>query len=158
MIKHLTSLVKREFIYVPVGMVSHLASPDMMAFLLTKKNSILVLEDAEKAVRTREDNHDSSVVSTLLNLTDGILGNVLNISIIATYNAERETVDKAFLRKGRLKFEHEFKALTLDETNRLLNHLKQPVSNKPLTLADIYYISESTGHVEPVQRSMGFGS
>lgn len=158
MIKHLTSLVDREFIYVPVGMVSQLASPDMMSFLMEKKNSILVLEDAEKAVRTREDNADSSVVSTLLNLTDGILGNVLNISIIATYNAERETVDKAFLRKGRLKFEHEFKSLTLAETNRLLTHLKLPASNKPLTLAEIYYLGDDTGHVEPTQRSMGFGA
>lgn len=158
MIKHLSGLVGREFIYIPVGMVHSLATPEMMAFMMTKKNAILVLEDAEKVVRSRDVNDNSDVVSTLLNVSDGILGNVLNISIIATYNAERETVDKAFLRKGRLKFEHEFTALSLVETNRLLTHLKLPSGTKPMTLAEIYNLEDDTGHITKEERRMGFGA
>lgn len=156
-IKYLSSLVQREFIFIPVSLVGSLASPEMLSFLISKKGAVLVLEDAEKAVRTRDDNMDTDVVSTLLNMSDGILGNVLNISIIATYNAERETVDKAFLRKGRLKFEHEFKPLSVNETNRLLDHLKLPHSKTPLTLAEIYNLNDDTGHVDKVRPAIGFG-
>ena len=40
--------------------------------LLENKNSILILEDAEKAILNRNENNESSLVSSLLNISDGI--------------------------------------------------------------------------------------
>lgn len=155
-IKYLSTKSNREFIYIPVGMVGLLAAPDMLGFLTSKKGCVLVLEDAEKAVRSREDGDNGDITATILNMTDGILGNILNIAIIATYNASRETVDKALLRKGRLTFEHEFGPLSAADADRLLAHLGQPKQGKSMTLAEIYYLETDNGHREKERRTMGF--
>lgn len=53
----------------------------------------------------------------------------------------KEKIDKALLRKGRLIAEHKFVNLTIDETNILLKHIgKDKTSDKGLSLADIYNI------------------
>ena len=66
------------------------------------KNSVLVIEDAERVISDRQGHGSSAGVSNILNLTDGILGDCLNIQIIATFNMARERIDSALLRKGRL--------------------------------------------------------
>lgn len=66
-IKYLTSVIDKEFIFVPVGLASELSSPSFLNILLDHKNSILVLEDAEKALQSREiDDHNTSTVSGLV--------------------------------------------------------------------------------------------
>jgi ATP-dependent 26S proteasome regulatory subunit len=80
-------------------------------------------------------------VSNILNLTDGILGDCLNIQIVATFNMKREKIDPALLRKGRLIAEHKFENLSVDDTNKLLKHLnKDIISDVGLSLADIYNV------------------
>jgi hypothetical protein len=54
---------------------------------------------------------------------------------------KREKIDQALLRKGRLIAEHKFDKLTIEETNKLLKHLKKDfVSNEAMVLADIYNV------------------
>jgi hypothetical protein len=54
---------------------------------------------------------------------------------------KRERIDQALLRKGRLIAEHKFEKLTLEETNKLLKHLKKDyVSSEGMVLADIYNV------------------
>lgn len=75
------------------------------------------------------------------NLTDGILGDCLSIQIITTFNMKREKIDQALLRKGRLIAEHKFENLSVEESNKLFNHLgKDYITDKPMSLADIYNI------------------
>jgi len=78
-------------------------------------------------------------VSVLLNLTDGIMGDVFNISIIATYNSDRRGLDKALLRKGRLKYEYCFEKLTKSAVKRLntAKNLGIDVTG-PMSLAEVY--------------------
>ena len=159
-IKHLTSRINREFIFIPVGMAAELASPSFLSLLLNHERAILVMEDAEQALQSRETDHwNSSTIATLLNLSDGILGTLLNITIIATYNADRQMIDKALLRKGRLSFDYTFDALALEDARRLAAHLgKDPNQfTGPTSLADIYNSEDNTGYVAPVVKSMGFG-
>ncbi len=159
-IKHLTTLTDREFIFVPVGMAGELSSPAFLNLLLSHENAILVLEDAEQALQAREtDYHNSSTISTLLNLSDGLLGSLLNVTIIATYNADRQTIDKALLRKGRLSFDYTFDKLPTDCARRLATHLKKDPSQftEPTSLADVYNAEDDTGYVAPVEKKMGFG-
>lgn len=141
-IKYLSSLIEeKEILFIPPSMAEALSEPSIIPFLMDHKNSILIIEDGERVISDRETNGSAAGVSNILNLTDGILGDCLNIQIIATFNMKREKIDQALLRKGRLIAEHKFENLTIDETNRLLKHLnKDYVSKERMSLADIYNV------------------
>lgn len=141
-IKYLTSLIKeKEILFVPPSMAEMISEPTIIPFLMEYKNSILIIEDAERVISDRQTNGSSSGVSNILNLTDGILGDCLSIQIIATFNMKREKIDQALLRKGRLIAEHKFQKLNVEETNKLLKHLgKSYISEEGMSLADIYNI------------------
>ena len=118
-IRHLTGLVKKEIIFLPNNMVDILATPEFIPFMMKYPNSILIIEDAEKVVRSRNGNGNETSVSNLLNLSDGILGDCLKTQIVATFNTDRQLIDKALLRKGRLIAEYLFDDLCVDKTNKL---------------------------------------
>lgn len=158
-IKHLVGRVKRLFVFVPTNLISELVGPNLINILIERPNTILVLEDAEKAVVKREDSNDPSIVSTILNLSDGILGNLLNTSIIVTFNAVRQSIDNALLRKGRLMVEHTFDKLPIPEAQRLVDHLNKSYTvTEPMNLADIYNLEDNTFHTEEVKSPIGFGA
>lgn len=141
-IKYLTSLIDdKDIIFIPPSTAEALSEPSIIPFLMEHRNSILIIEDAEKVISDRENGGSSVGVSNILNLTDGILGDCLSIQIIATFNMRKEKIDKALLRPGRLIAEWQFKELSKDDTNILLNKLgKDIVSDKGFTLAEIYNI------------------
>lgn len=157
LIKHLTSVIDREFIFIPSSCFGQLSSPDFISLLLTKKEAVLILEDAEQAIQARGGNGNDSAVSTLLNLSDGVLGNVLNIGLILSYNCDKQLVDKAILRKGRLSQEVFFGPLKTEDAQRLMKHLGKDVKvTKPMTLADIYGVEIDTGSIPQQEKQMGF--
>lgn len=141
-IKYLTSLITdKDILFIPPSMAEMLSEPAIIPFLMDHKNSILIIEDAERVISDREGNGSAAGVSNILNLTDGILGDCLSIQIIATFNMKREKIDQALMRPGRLIAEHKFEKLKVNETNKLLKHLKKDhVSNEEMSLADIYNI------------------
>jgi hypothetical protein len=141
-IKYLTTLIKdKDILFIPPSMAEMLSEPSIIPFLMDHKNSILIIEDAERVIADREGNGSPAGVSNILNLTDGILGDCLNIQILATFNMKREKIDQALLRKGRLIAEHKFEKLNVDDTNRLLKFLKKDHEvNESMSLADIYNI------------------
>ena len=142
-IKHLASVVNRDMIYVPVAFIDSLVDPSFLPALLKKRHSVLVIEDAEKALLAREPGDSSSLVSAILNITDGIMGNVFSISVIATYNSPRAGIDKALLRKGRLKGEHKFDKLPVDQVQQILDDNKIKFTAKvPMSLAEIFNTQE----------------
>jgi hypothetical protein len=146
-IKYLSKLVDRDFIFVPTNMIDSLVSPDLIQTLINHENLVLILEDAEKAVVNREQNKNEALVSTILNLTDGLIGNLFNVTIIVTFNTAKERIDKALYRKGRLKIEHDFKPLTEADSQNLVNKLgKKFTVKKPMTLAEIYNVEEDNFH------------
>ena len=159
-IKYLTRLIKdKEILFIPPAMAESLSEPSIIPFLMEHKNSILIVEDAERVISDRENNGSSVGVSNILNLTDGILGDCLNIQIIATFNMKREKIDQALLRKGRLIAEHKFEKLSSEDTNRLLEYLgKEKRVDKAMSLADIYNIDEEVYKTENNKSSIGFNN
>lgn len=157
-IKYLTNNVAdKEILFIPPSMAETLSEPSIIPFLMEHKNSILIIEDAERVISDRETNGSSAGVSNILNLTDGILGDCLGIQIIATFNMRREKIDSALLRKGRLIVEHKFTALTVEETNKLLKFLgKDIVSEDEMCLADIYNVDTEVFKVENKNNKIGF--
>ena len=127
-----------NFIFVQNEFVNNLLDPDFISFLLKQRNSILIIEDAEKVITSRESLKEESVVSTILQLTDGLFSDYLNIKIICTFNTSLSKIDTALLRKGRLISMYEFKALSIQKTNNLLKTLGHVKSEKELSLSDIF--------------------
>ena len=157
-IKHLTTLVKdKDILFIPPSMAEMLSEPTIIPFLMDHKNSVLIIEDAERVISDREGNGSPAGVSNILNLTDGILGDCLNIQVIATFNMKREKIDQALLRKGRLIAEHKFEKLSVEETNRLLKHLeKDQVVEEGMVLADIYNIDTEVYKTSSKGNKIGF--
>ena len=160
-LKHLASKIKdKRVLFIPPYLADFITSPEMTPFLIDNANSVLFIEDAERVITDRNEN-GSTGVSNILNITDGILSDILKIQIVATFNMDRKKIDPALLRKGRLIAEHKFEALSVEESNTMLKHLEiDHVATEPMTLTQIYnfkdphYVSEeSVSH-----RKIGFGA
>jgi hypothetical protein len=157
-IKFLTSLIKqKDILFIPPSMAEMLSEPTIIPFLMDHKNSILIIEDAERVISDREGNGSPAGVSNILNLTDGILGDCLNIQVIATFNMKREKIDQALLRKGRLIAEHKFEKLSVEDSNKLLKYLnKEQTVDEGMVLADIYNIDVEVHKTSSKQSKIGF--
>jgi hypothetical protein len=128
----------KDFIFIQNEFINALLKPNFITFLLNQKNAILIIEDAERVLMKREQENENSVVSTVLQLTDGLFSDYLNIKIIATFNTSIDKIDKALLRKGRMIAYYEFQALASEKANALLKELNLEPTDTPMTLADIY--------------------
>jgi hypothetical protein len=155
-IKHLISKFQdKEFIFIQNDFVKDLLKPAFISFLLNNKNAILIIEDAEKVVITRENAYDDSVVSTILQLTDGLFSDFLNIKIICTFNTTIDRLDKALLRKGRMIAKYKFSALTPEKAAALARKLGYENVTGSLTLADIFGLNKP-GFSHATQKAIGF--
>lgn len=148
---------KKKVIFVPPFLTESITSPEFIPFLARHTNSVLVIEDAERVVGDRVSGTSSSIgVSNILNMTDGIMGDVMSIQIICSFNMSRSKIDPALLRKGRLIAEHKFDLLDVEATNVLLKHLGHDKTvNKGMSLADIYNIDEEVFTVSE-NKKVGF--
>lgn len=154
-IKNLAKKTTRKVIYLSSGAAEQIMNPDFLSFIMGHRNCVLLLEDAEKVLRSRES-QDNSAISNILNITDGIIGDCLNIMVIATFNIDRENIDSALVRKGRLILEHHFEALPADAANRLLEKIGSDRKvSEPTTLAEIYNPNDNY-HREEQVRKVGF--
>ena len=155
-IRHLiSSNPEKKFVYIPANLVGILSQPSFSTFLMTLQNHIIILEDCEEAIKDRKSNGTPAAVSLLLNMTDGLLSDGLGLKFICTFNDDVKNIDAALLRKGRLVSKYEFKALCVDKANELLKTLyeedykagkyeNEPVTEKALSLADIYHFYEAS--------------
>ena len=156
-LKYLASKIKdKKVLFIPPYLADFITSPEMTPFLIQNSNSVLFIEDAERVITDR-NNGGANGVSNILNITDGILSDILKIQIVATFNMDKAKIDSALLRKGRLIAEHKFDALPIDDAHNLLKHLgKRHVTNKPMTLTEIYNIEEAEYKSEDKYSPIGF--
>lgn len=138
-IKHIISKYHeaRRIIYFPPECVNSIGSPDFIPFLLNNRGAVLLLEDAENVLQHAPDERRSSATTNLLNLCDGLLADVLNVTVIATFNCNHSAIDPALLRPGRLKFKWNFEKLTEEQSNAFLQF-----HNVPLEVAGDYTLAE----------------
>lgn len=137
-IRYLISNIKKEVIFLPPNMANAITNPELISILIDHPNSIFVIEDAENIIVDREKNGNSPV-SALLNISDGLLSDCLNIQIICSFNTDISQVDKALMRKGRLIAKYEFKELEVQKAMSLSKKLGfDSTFNSPMTLTAIY--------------------
>lgn len=153
-IRYLITSLKKQVIFLPPNMAVAITNPDFLSVLIENPNSIFVIEDAENIVLDREQN-GSSAVSTLLNLSDGLLSDCLNIQIICSFNTDISKIDSALMRKGRLIAKYEFKELEVKKAQQLSDKLGfQTKIVNPTILTDIYNQNESD--FQEKKRKIGF--
>jgi len=130
-----------NFIYINDSILSHIESPEFVHYLSTISNSVLILEDQENLLKSR-DNHANPIISTLLNITSGLLSSSINCRIIITYNYGNKNVDvdNALKRKGRLVASVNIGKLSLEKTKKLASKLglNPDEFNDDSLLSDIY--------------------
>lgn len=139
-IRHLVKKLSKnkKVIYIPPDLAHEIASPHFLAFLLDNPGSILVIEDAENIIRSRKSGQNQAVAN-LLNTTDGLLADCLQVQVVCTFNCSYDDVDEALKRKGRLIVEHKFNKLSKEQAQLVANSLGLNVTiTKEMTLAEIY--------------------
>ena len=139
LIKHLITNCPKEYILITNSVSSSLASPEFISFMISCKNSVFILEDCEQILLERGSNNLNNAISSILNISDGLMSDIFNIKFICTFNADINKIDKALLRKGRCFANYEFKKLSVEKTKNLLNSLGIfPDTYREMTLAEIY--------------------
>lgn len=130
LVKELQERYERDTVFMTAEFfAAHINSPEFIEFFKENTESsehppIIVIEDAERIILSREDGmNSSSAVSTVLNMTDGLLRDALNVQIIATFNTSVDNVDEALLRSGRLLGRKMFKKISISRAKLLLNKL-----------------------------------
>ena len=155
-IKELMATVNRRVIYISPSMVGELTSPNLISTLMEHPDSILVIEDAETALMERKADN-SSAVSNLLNLSNGFLGDFMNMCIICTFNTKIENIDSALLRKGRLRGAHEFKELLPENVQQIASILGVEIGpRQKMTLAEV--CNQSNISLPTQKKAVGFVS
>ena len=158
-IKWLTSQIpNKKFIFVPTTMIGSLTDPAFISLLIGNKNSVLVLEDCENYIAERTAfNSNTDVVSSILNIADGMLSDVLECQLICTFNSDISKIDSALLRKGRLIAEYKFKELTVEKCNKYLQSTDRDFRvDKPYSLAELTNIDIKELKEQDKQTKIGF--
>lgn len=154
-LRHLIGSMKKRVLFVSPGVAGNLMNPEFIDLLIDNPNAVLIIEDAENIIMDRKFSSNSSV-SNLLNISDGLLSDCLNVQIICTFNSALSTVDTALLRKGRLIAKYEFNKLEPAKAQRLSDHLGfKIIIDKPMTIAEITNPDDMEVE-QPVMQVMGF--
>jgi SpoVK/Ycf46/Vps4 family AAA+-type ATPase len=155
-IRHIIATLKKRVIFLSPDVAMGLTNPSLLPILIENPNSVLVIEDAEKIISSRNNNENSNVAA-LLNVTDGLLSDCLNIQIICSFNTDISKIDSALLRKGRLIAKYEFKELSVAKANSLANKLDlEETFYEPIILTNIYNHSD-IDFGESKRNKIGFG-
>jgi hypothetical protein len=155
-LRNLVGRVKKRILFLPPGIASHITDPDFVNILIDNPDSIVIIEDAENIIMDRNITGNSSV-SNLLNISDGLLSDFLNVQLVCTFNTHLSKVDSALLRKGRLIAKYEFGKLTISKAQKLSDSLKQnrTIANE-MTLTEIYNQNEKPYVEDYGKTSIGF--
>jgi hypothetical protein len=157
-IRYLITSLRKNVIFLPPNMAGAITNPDLISILIANPNSIFVIEDAENIIVDREK-EGHSPVSALLNISDGLLSDCLNIQIICSFNTDITKVDSALMRKGRLIAKYEFRELEPEKANSLSVKLGFGATfSKPASLTAIYNQDEFDFQQHKRQHTMGFKS
>jgi hypothetical protein len=155
-IRYLISLLaeNRTLIYLPNQLIQSITDPGFLPLMAEYPNSILIIEDAEEAIKSRKTG--GATVDKLLNLSDGIISDFLGTQIICTFNNDLSMIDEALLRKGRLILKHEFKKLTIEQAQKLSDKLGFDTKiNKEMTVSEVYNQEEK--HSEDMKETQRIG-
>jgi len=150
------------FYVLPVGQHDALSQPNMVEFWQEQNGShpnevkVIIMEDAEKILfQRRSDNNES--VSALLNIADGLMGQMLRVHVLCTLNHGMDNLDAAILRPGRLRSYRHVGLLSRENAVKLaakhkLSFVPDPAEDH-YTLAEVFH---GKVYKPKVHKTMGF--
>jgi hypothetical protein len=160
LIRGLITEAEALYVYVPASICGSLTGPDVLPVFLHERERnmpiVLIMEDADATVATRQIDNVGQL-SDLLNMSDGILGEMADIRIIATTNQKKAEIDSAVLRTGRVNEHMQFATLTREHASDIFCRLTKiadtihdayrPIMDvtKKNTLASVYGLARKYG-------------
>lgn len=146
------SKINKSILYAPPSLSASLTDPSMIEFISDwilgeERDCILLIEDAEPLLEVRGGSDGRSMgISNLLNMTDGLLNDILGLTVIATFNTPLSKIDPALLRPQRLVARKEFRKLSKDQFEKLSSALGMELPNikYPASLAEFYAAKDAT--------------
>jgi len=149
-LRHLVCRVKKKILFLSSSVAGNLMGPDFTELLISNPNSVIIVEDAENILLDRKLNPQCSV-SDLLNISDGLVSDFLNIQMICTFNSALTLVDEALTRKGRLIARYEFGKLSVAKAQKLSEHFgfKTKII-QPMTIAEIARQEDPDHKLKPI--------
>ncbi len=150
------------FYVLPVAQQDALSAPNMVEFWQEQNGAhpdevkVIIMEDAEKILfQRRSDNNES--VSALLNIADGLMGQMLRVHVLCTLNQGMEHLDPAILRPGRLRSYRYVGLLSRESATRLAAKHELPFVADPArdqySLAEVFH---GKVYQAKAPRAMGF--
>lgn len=159
----LTSVKNTAFVFISPRDITALTEPSVLSALINfsikqdGKSITFLVEDADECLAPRGADN-MSAISAVLNLGDGILGQLLDIRLILTTNAKRHDFDAAITRPGRLSACVKVDKLPAEQCNAIYHRItdtlnipgityeggvlnrfrSMPFFDKPMTLAEVY--------------------
>jgi hypothetical protein len=150
-LRYLLGKLKKRVLFLSPSIAGDLMNPDFIDLLIDNPNTVLVIEDAENIIIDRKLTGNASV-SNLLNISDGLLADFLNVQLICTFNSSVTMVDSALMRKGRLIAKYEFGKLGVEKAQRLSQHLGfDKLITAPMTVAEISNQNERAFETKQVE-------
>ena len=142
------------FYWLDSSMFNMINSTEFSEFLLKCKNGIFIMEDCENIIKNREESYNA-LITPLLQLTDGLIGDNLGLKFICTFNTDLRNVDPALKRKGRCALSYEFKKLAKTKVQNLWNKLGiNKTATEDMPLCDVLNVNVENGSEE--KRKIGF--
>ncbi len=117
------------------------------------KWELIVMEDAADFIDL--DASKSSGFSTLLNCTDGFIGDGLKVIFLITANEKIEKIHKAVRRAGRLHRHIDINWLDVNEVNEWCVSNGMVPLNKQMCLSDLYALKKGVV-TEVIETKVGF--
>lgn len=152
-------------VIIPARMVPDIDGPSLIPLFVQhrrskKKPIVMIIEDADACLAPRGSDNISAI-SVLLNNTDGILGTILDLRVIATTNQPKLEFDKALMRPGRLCRSIAVDLLDAKKANEIYRRVSKKDEGKytdeVVSLADVYSdASGATVEKEPKKKGIGF--
>jgi hypothetical protein len=165
MIRSLVSSVNSTFIVVGAHMIADLSGPAILPVIMgcidtdDPKPITFILEDSDIALSDRKKGGVAEL-SGLLNLGDGLLGEMLDIRILATTNVSTLDLDPAVTRPGRMCQHIRLDPLSAEGATKRLSQLvkdEKRIIKKDTTLAEVYRMARKDGWEPKVEAKKSEG-
>ena len=163
MIRAMITEVKARFLLASHQMLGQLSGPDVYPLLSDddaesegggkRKPTVLIIEDADEVIKS---GRESKGIFEVLNLGDGLFGQMADIRLILTTNSPSIQLDKAIVRPGRMCRHMELAVLHRTHAGKILARLteKKQTENMftaPTSLAEVYRTAREDGWTPEVR-------
>ena len=157
LIRALLEEVLACFVMIPATMVDAIGSPELIPHMLKIKESnpgysiVFIIEDGDRVLLNRGMDNVSAI-STLLNITDGILGDLVDLRVIVTTNEKTVKVEPALLRPGRISARVDVGFISQEKAYTIYHKLMGNMNVAPewedldkITLSTVYQKARENG-------------